>query len=553
MNESKLLRWAYPGTTILLILFLWQLSISFGCASRLIRTISNDDTFLYLSIAFNWAHDGLPSIDRIHITNGFQLIWQLILVSLAYMTDDRILLIRLTLGICSLLNFATGLILLHSIKRLAGTSAALITVIMWACYLCNLRPSLIGMENSLHTFIISAVLFSWITIQKQTLIPFKQLLLMLLLLSLTAAVRLDAAIVSITIFVHIAWLTRSRAWRISNVLKLAMLQGAVVGILYLGINYWISGSSTPISGSVKMVYASRYFEGLSLLQSIQQHVTLYFHVILGTLSDVRGIAPLRSKLGLIPSGVIALSVILINLLWLQKKTNWATIIAVFGLANMIHIAMLVVVLKHFTATCSWYYGCLAVFWCCAIGCTSSAILFSTTTHQNTRPTRRWIWILFSILFIATLGHRIYKYSISPVTHNTHMTRWEAGLWIAQENRFKDVKIGSWNAGELSYFSGRTIVSLDGLTNDRQFLKHLRSDRPIDDYLVEEGIEYVIDYNAVDDTMSRNYSWDRSQSFRGLWDWTSVEIIQTFGSSTRNPVYLLRLPFINSPKNQNPTE
>ncbi len=85
-------------------------------------------------------------------------------------------------------------------------------------------------------------------------------------------------------------------------------------------------------------------------------------------------------------------------------------------------------------------------------------------------------------------------------------------------------IGSSNASELDYFTPQTVVNLDGLANDARYFNFLREGGDVRDYLEEEGVEYIADYNGRDSSMPLHYEWDPSESFRGLWPLAQLDVV-----------------------------
>ena len=57
----------------------------------------------------------------------------------------------------------------------------------------------------------------------------------------------------------------------------------------------------------------------------------------------------------------------------------------------------------------------------------------------------------------------------------------------------DGRIGSWNAGALSFFSKKDIINLDGLVNN-DILPYLKKNNLIE-YLKKENIKYIADYGV----------------------------------------------------------
>ena len=70
-------------------------------------------------------------------------------------------------------------------------------------------------------------------------------------------------------------------------------------------------------------------------------------------------------------------------------------------------------------------------------------------------------------------------------------RLQAAEWIGR-NTPPGARIGSWNAGMLGYFSGRSVVNLDGLVNDRSYFERVIRRGELEGYLSAEGIDWLAD-------------------------------------------------------------
>ena len=80
------------------------------------------------------------------------------------------------------------------------------------------------------------------------------------------------------------------------------------------------------------------------------------------------------------------------------------------------------------------------------------------------------------------------------TSKLYAARYDAALWIA-ENSPPDTVFAAWNAGQLSFFSDRTFINLDGLINDVDYYERvLRGSVPLADYLAENKVDYIVDYS-----------------------------------------------------------
>ncbi|MGB2987999.1 MAG: hypothetical protein WBE26_19190 [Phycisphaerae bacterium] len=531
----------------------WQLSVLFWPGERLIQLINNDDTFLYLAVAHNWAHHGFPSFDRIHTTNGFQLPWQMVLTAVAWFTSDRMLLARLALMLCAVLNFAAGVVLFRAVRRIAGRSSAWISLATWGCYLLAMQPAMIGMENALHGFVGAYVVCAWCRLYTAGAVRPHLLWATSLLLGLNAAVRLDSGMISLCVFLHILWLARVRGWRTGPVLANLILPGIALGAVYALVNIYIAGTVTPISGSAKMVYAARYFEGVPQIEVVKESVwrcvlpwvrslssVVSARPWLDALSDLIGRTPARLLVALTVLALLVLTGMVTCVRIIRHRDSCWPIVAILGAANTLHVVLMVVVLRQFSCA-RWYYSFLVLFWCMLFGCAFGAVLNGPMKHIGAVFTARHVKVAVVGLLTLTFTVDIYKFCLRPVDENLHILRWQTGRWLGQSDLPAEARIGAWNAGALNYFSGRHVISLDGLMNDRHFLDRLRTGRPILDYLHEEGVEYILDYNARDATMPRKYDWDEEETFRALWPWSDVQLIRTFEMPDIRTIYLIKIP------------
>ena len=106
------------GCVLLAAVGLYQLAWAWlASLPMLLGTITNDDVFLYLEFAVNTLRYGFPTFDGINATNGVQPLWAALLVALASAIHDKEILLRTVLTLCAALNVATGLVLLHGLRR----------------------------------------------------------------------------------------------------------------------------------------------------------------------------------------------------------------------------------------------------------------------------------------------------------------------------------------------------------------------------------------------------------------------------------------------------
>jgi hypothetical protein len=70
---------------------------------------------------------------------------------------------------------------------------------------------------------------------------------------------------------------------------------------------------------------------------------------------------------------------------------------------------------------------------------------------------------------------------------------EAARWLATRTP-PQARIGAFNAGIYSYFSGRSVVNLDGVVNADAFVA--RRDGRLLDYALAAAIDHVVDWRGT---------------------------------------------------------
>ena len=66
------------------------------------------------------------------------------------------------------------------------------------------------------------------------------------------------------------------------------------------------------------------------------------------------------------------------------------------------------------------------------------------------------------------------------------------------NLEKNAIVGAFNAGQLGFFSNRSVVNLDGLINHVSYFENVLRDESqgaLAEYIDRMGIDYVVDYNV----------------------------------------------------------
>lgn len=108
----------------------------------------------------------------------------------------------------------------------------------------------------------------------------------------------------------------------------------------------------------------------------------------------------------------------------------------------------------------------------------------------------WVMFQYRASTAALLGGALFL-STGLATGYTIQSKHQAGMMQAglflKDRAGTDVYAG-WNAGVISYFSGKPLVNLDGLANNEVY-PYLRENRLLD-YLKQRKVRYILDYASM---------------------------------------------------------
>ena len=133
----------------------------------------------------------------------------------------------------------------------------------------------------------------------------------------------------------------------------------------------------------------------------------------------------------------------------------------------------------------WYLSASFTYW------TITLALFSVELAERKRWSERVIVAGASAIVVTAVG--LWWFGEPP--NNLAQTRYAAGKWI-DANLERDAVLGSFNAGQLGYFSNRSVVNLDGLINNVTYFENVLQDESpevLAAYMDRMGIDYVADH------------------------------------------------------------
>lgn len=514
--------------------------------------LSVDDTYYYLQTAWNAARVSMVSFDGLHPTNGVHFLWFSALRALAELFENK----EHYLQSATALSVVLSCIPYIYISKLAsapfaeraegsGTSAAYAVWVATAWFVCCYtqdRLCLSTMESSCHAAIVWAALHQATLVVRREDFSRLRWLVFVALLVANAWVRLDSAVISATLFVATAWHIGRQDRKCGGTPQLSLpvlfasaglvLAGAGVEFAFL---YQSDQHFLPVSGEIKHANADYSFPAvafktLAVLSPVGQGISRWLP-LLGTTLGVQALRHTQRRGG----GYFGISRALA-----QTLRNWALGIFTYALLSS----------GIFDEYFTWYLApsfallsllapyIVALFLSqdrLVLRLAGGAVFFVVVDLLEESAPRRVLGLsaVFAMTLVIVILWRRYgrSFALPHLRHgrgaclagvclcailgghwgwsksrNWHSgqslydIRYRSALWL-KSNTAKDAVVASWNAGQLGFYSERSVINLDGLINSHQFFRTvLLPDRiaverqqALGQYLDEQQVEYLVDY------------------------------------------------------------
>lgn len=452
----------------------------------LLRYAISDDAFYYFQIARNWAGGNGASLDGTTATNGFHPLWLALLVGVQALTSDAVLALRLGLSLGALLGAASVALLYRVVARSTGSTwAALFGAALYAVHPTTVTESVNGLETELAIFTTA-----WVTDRYYSLCS-------------AAPARTQRAAILLGLAGGALLLTRSDAvflWAAllaglvitSAGVRWALVAGLVSSACVLP---WLAWSQVSF-GSVMQVSAVAIPELLRADFLAAHGDDLAMRLTRSGFLVRRAFGADLPHLYAVPPGLPA---------WPVAVAGLAAVFA--ALRNPVARTALVRMLPLFVGvsftllwhagvrwwTREWYFA--PAGW---VGAAGLAVCFSALLAQARAlsPTRRTA-ALASLATLASLT--ILGLAAPPlaarwrVASEHRVQQLEAARWLATRTP-PDARIGAFNAGIYSYFSGRTVVNLDGAVNADAYAA--RRENRLLDYAVAARLDHLVDWRGT---------------------------------------------------------
>lgn len=416
--------------------------------------------------------------------------------------------------VASALTCAAGYFLWLAVRRAAGS--AFIAGVVVAIFLFNpyvVSASLNGLETGVHLLCVAASLWWLARLYPQDELTARDGIVLGVLSALTFLSRTDSVIL-IGVLLLFLLAARPDAKRLAQLAAAGALAGLIV-TPWLLWNYANFGSIIQSSGIPLTTFAKRVWEVRSGGQNpLPTLLTLTGYYL--------GIGLRFSGFNVLAFLIVAFPVMIAALRHRRARGSWrgfasggeARWLAIMALYCIGYIAFNALI-RWFMR--DWYFASALLVFYVGLGVFLAIYLrvakgFLRRELPLTAVTGAALVVILTLGWIGETENSVFRYWGRPEKYPPQVGMFEAATWLPG-NTPADARIGSFNAGIVSYYGGRTIINLDGLMND-QVQPYIEQNRILC-YWVEADLDYIVDFREVFDNWQPLFTPDLSVSSEAL--------------------------------------
>lgn len=479
-RSERLARVALLGSTLLVTAtLLWPSPPDGGAlagpglvadTARSLARVTYDDGYYYLEIARHVARGEGSSFDGLEPTNGYHPLWMLMLVPIAGATEDPGLRLVLSGALQVMLTGLGVLAAYRAAREFVGPPAACLAGLAWLQYAFTYRATLSGLEFALQALLLFAVAGLHARAWRAGRLSAGQAWKLGLLLTALFLARLETLALGLLVCAAWAWRLRSDPARGATLARL-LATLALALAAYVLVGTWLFERAWPVSAHMKREWSQALLLHDPVLARHGRVVAELVDACWPVFNQKRSLWPYLA-LGLFGPALL-----------LARRSARPLLRGLMPLVAFAWLQYVAAVWLYHGgyAFQPWYY--LAPAWLCCLLVAQAAERLEARWPRATRAG------------MALVGTALLAFSLHTAAR-ARAERVQAGepLHVAARWVLEHVpageRIGAWNAGGTAFFSGRSVIGLDGLVNSWPYA--LRERFALCDYWRARGVRYLVD-------------------------------------------------------------
>ncbi|MBU0701035.1 glycosyltransferase family 39 protein [bacterium] len=512
---------------LLLVLILVSLSIRLAISSVGVPTalskFADDDAFYYLKITENFVGGKGFSFDGLVQTNGFHPLYILISSPFFLIFKDLIARYHLSLILLNIFSVATA-IFIYKLTRLFVTPIfALLSTTFWLYNPFTSFLALNGEEIAIAGFFIAATLYYFVNLIKYKRFDVKSCSILGMLLALTVLARSDGILLFIAVILMIVLLNRKSfpmfiktVTPILTMFILILLPWVIWNLNTFGTIAQDSAVAQKYLNHITIIGT----DSLTVLQCMK-YGSYNILAAIGKIILIVGGGNISNKVihGILNHFHTALFLVVVVTLMILLLANikelWKGICNNSSIALLFTIYILFFLYYPIILWGNWYryYAPILLI---------TSILFGILlSFLHKRFKFKQLYVLDAIIIILLFVFSSY-YIIRNLDRSWQKEYYAGAIWLRNNISSTEI-IGAFNSGIFGYFSGRTVVNLDGKVNG-EALRAIKN-KSFNEYLRRKNITVLIDQQSSLSLYDAQSAYLSNYSFRYRVNNSSIVVMK----------------------------
>lgn len=451
-----------------------------------------DDAYFYFEIAQN-IDQGFPTFDSIHPTTGYHPLYLILAIPIFNSFSELVLPIRIVGLLDSFFLFLTLIMgIIYLSRKHSIMSAGVFTAI---CLLFSPTLFALLLESAIVTPLALLLLIS---VERTT--PWKvsetsrrKLFSLSILLTATHFARLDAILLTVPLTAFIMYIALDNGESINDLLLYLTTLPIISGLLYVFLNYKLTGVFRPTSNIAKSLTSPGVNDLLiaQIIRYAQAQRGLFLLNIPGYWDLRQGISLLMI---LFSSGYV-IYYLYYKFGYYKKPTPNERITLITSLFVIFHIFYYLIFSSSTMPPWYWYSSVLAATIVLPQYIEFSWSILSRLTTDRSKKTLKIAIISILFIFPLIFGVVTVNQQMIPLTQSTEEAQSSSSYQsykmaqFANDNLSNDAIFAMGDgAGAFGYYYKSPVIHLEGLVNSPTVFKYLTTNR-LGEYMTLESVDY----------------------------------------------------------------
>jgi len=171
----------------------------------------------------------------------------------------------------------------------------------------------------------------------------------------------------------------------------------------------------------------------------------------------------------------------------DERELYNAALAVMAAALLVHFPYSMLFVRWAEA---WHFVPYGLFLSLAAGPLAEVAL-----RRFTRPVRRRVYVSGAVALLVLGSLAVADRATRPLASSWFVVSYEAAVWAREHTGEHDIFCMA-NAGHFGYFSGRRVISLDGIVGTLGFQETLREGK-LNEFLSDHEVSYLVEHTFSD--------------------------------------------------------